>query len=66
LFAEPLEVVNVFFITSDFHVERVNAISNKLNEKVFNNYFNIKIISCAHKPRNIEREFREKKALQFF
>ena len=64
-YAELLDIRKISYITSDFHAERVDHISNRLNN-YFGNKFTISTVSCDSILNNQQRNTREKKSLEFF
>lgn len=47
MFASKLNILDVKFITSDFHANRVDVVANFINERVFRGVFNIEVMSVA-------------------
>jgi len=67
-FAEPRDILEIDFYTSDFHMDRVEVISNVINSKFFNNKFKLKFFrsrSEYSKGRKF-RENHEKNAIKSF
>lgn len=57
-----MNILDVKFITSDFHANRVDKVANFINERVFRGVFNIEVLSVAATYAYDSRDYVVRKA----